>query len=38
MEAEGQDTDLAHDVLLALEYSLLVMREHRKLLRDDPPA
>jgi hypothetical protein len=38
MEATGQDTDLAHDVLLALEHSLLVVQEHRKLLLNDPPA
>jgi hypothetical protein len=38
MEAAGQDTDLAHDVLLALEHSLLVVQEHRKLLLNDPPA
>jgi hypothetical protein len=38
MEATDQDTDLARDVLLGLEYSLLAMQEHRKLLRDDPPA
>jgi hypothetical protein len=38
MEAEDQDTDLAHDVLLALEHSLLVMQEHQKLLLNDPPA
>jgi hypothetical protein len=38
MEAKGQDTDLAEDVLLALERSLLAMQEHRKRLLDDPPA
>jgi hypothetical protein len=38
MEAEGQNTDLAQDVLLALEHTLLFMQEHRKLVRDDPPA
>jgi hypothetical protein len=38
MEATDQDTDLARDVLLALEHSLLVTQEHRKLLLDDPPA
>jgi hypothetical protein len=38
MKATGQDTDLAEDVLLALEHSLLVTQEHRKLLLNDPPA
>jgi hypothetical protein len=38
MQAEGQDTDLARDALLALEHSLLVMQKHRKLLLNDPPA
>jgi len=38
MEAKGQDTDLAEDVLLALERSLLAMQEHRKRLLDDLPA
>jgi hypothetical protein len=37
-EATGQDTELARDVLLALERSLLVTQEHRKLLLNDPPA
>ena len=32
MEATDQDTDLAKDVLLALEYSLLVMQRHRELI------
>jgi hypothetical protein len=32
MEATGQDTDLARDVLLALEYSLLVVQRHRELI------
>jgi hypothetical protein len=38
MEATGQDTDLARDVLLGLEYSLLVMQRFRQLLLADPPA
>ena len=38
LEATGQDTDLAQDVLLALEHSLLVTQEHRKLLLNDLPA
>ena len=31
-EAGEQDTDLAKDVLLALEYSLLAMQRHRELI------
>jgi hypothetical protein len=38
MKATDQDTDLAKDVLLGLEYSLLVMQRFRLLLLDDPPA
>lgn len=38
MEATDQDTDLARDVLLGLEYSLLVMQRFRLLLLADPPA
>jgi hypothetical protein len=38
LEVDDQDTDLAKDVLLALEYSLLAMQRFRQLLRDDPPA
>jgi hypothetical protein len=38
MEATDQDTDLARDVLLGLEYSLLVMQRFRQLLLADPPA
>jgi hypothetical protein len=32
MEAAGQDTALAKDVLLALEYSLLAVQRHRELI------
>jgi hypothetical protein len=32
MEGAGQDTELAKDVLLALEYSLLIMQRHRELI------
>ena len=38
MEATGQGTDLARDVLLALEHSLLVMQRFRQQLLDEPPA
>jgi hypothetical protein len=38
MEATDQDTDLAQDVLLALEHSLLVMQRFRQQLLDEPPA
>jgi hypothetical protein len=38
LKVDGQDTDLAQDVLLALEYSLLVMQRFRQLLLNDPPA
>jgi hypothetical protein len=38
LKVDDQDTDLAQDVLLALEYSLLVMQRFRQLLLNDPPA
>jgi hypothetical protein len=38
MEMDDQNTDLAKDVLLALEHSLLAMQRFRQLLLDDPPA
>jgi hypothetical protein len=38
MTTADQDTDLAKDVLLALEHSLLVMQRFRQLLLADPPA
>jgi hypothetical protein len=38
MEAEDQNMDLAHDVLLALEHSLLVMQRFRQQLLAEPPA
>jgi hypothetical protein len=38
MKATGQDTDLAQDVLLALEHSLLVMQRFRQQLLAEPPA
>jgi hypothetical protein len=38
MEAAGKDTDLAQDVLLALEHSLLAMQRFREMLLTEPPA
>jgi hypothetical protein len=38
LKVDDQDTDLAQDVLLALECSLLVMQRFRQLLLNDPPA
>jgi hypothetical protein len=38
LKVDDQDTDLAQDVLLALEHSLLVMQRFRQQLLDEPPA
>jgi hypothetical protein len=37
MKAEGQDTQLAKDVLEALEWSLQAMRAHRRVIVDGQP-